>query len=246
MPNLGPLDAELRVPIDYISLREISEADHQALIQRERLYSGYYEIGLPKDEPEILPDYPDPRLVTYSRDPMRPIFSDTKPNADELTDQLTERTAAGEIVTLAAGLYSPEGIGHLRFEISALINSQTQDTISAANVEPFEVRLKDARLDYADTRRFATIPDHLAALSSLHIPAQSSRSIWFKIHVPLSASGSYAGEVVIKSQDEFVGRFKIILHVVPQLLDQSSHLNPVWLDPWLSDGRIACLPGNGI
>ena len=234
MPNLGPLDAELHLPIDYISLRRSTAADHQAFTERERLYGGFFAVELPPDRPLDEPNYESQLLTTFSRDVMQPIFPHTRPAANDVGHEIRAKTAAGEIATLALGLYSQQGIADLSFEPTALSTAAGRE-IPSSNIELFEVVNKETRLHIYFDKRYALSPDHLRRLEALSITPDTTAAIWLKIHVPSDAAGDYSGMLHIDRGGQLIETINIRLSVISTLLDDSPHLNPLWVDPWLSD-----------
>ncbi|MBU2595338.1 carbohydrate binding domain-containing protein, partial [Patescibacteria group bacterium] len=107
------------LPIDYISLRAISEADFSRFDEKQRELTGYYQINF-KDEPLGSVDYRNKDLVLFSRDLMRPVYKSTVPRPEEINKEVFAFSTLGEIEPANFAIYSGEGIDGLTFVVDDL------------------------------------------------------------------------------------------------------------------------------
>jgi hypothetical protein len=227
MPNcespVSPSDAGLVLPIQYISLRAITDEDYASLADHQRLYRGFYEVPLPLDQPEPAISYGDPELVVFTRDLMRPILPDTKPAAAELGSAISALAARDDMATLNFGLYSEEGIENLNFQAADLSGP---GVIPAGNIKVSKVVYKQRALREYGFRPYAIVPDYLDEASPLSIPQGTSLRIWIKIKVPAgAAAGVYHGSITISKGGEVLKTVQLSLEVLPLTLDPSPHAN---------------------
>jgi hypothetical protein len=87
----------LYFPIDYVSLRKISEDQYHTFNPRQREWKGFYEIKLPPDAPQSWITSSNRGIIVFSLDPMQPVYQHTIPQPDEVNISIEAFSALGEI-----------------------------------------------------------------------------------------------------------------------------------------------------
>ena len=231
--NRRPADDSLTLPIDYISLRVISQEELDFLTTRQRVHRGFYEVPLPSDEPSPPVSYQNPEMTIFTRDLMQPVYQNTKPALSEITNNLSTSSAQGEIATLNFAIYSETGVNNLSFNVSNLTNAATSDVIPSNNISLSKViyDIKRVRACCAE-KGYAVLPDHLEDASSLSVNPNTSERLWLKIQLPNAVSGTYAGTVQILNNGTPAQTVNVSVNAIPVRLDHSSNMNPVYHDPY--------------
>jgi parallel beta-helix repeat protein len=228
----------MQLPIDYISLRKITDDEYEALIERQLELRRFYEANLPTDAPAS-PSYGDPNLVVFCRDIMRPVYRHTKPDPNEPND-VNSFGCWGETEAISFSLYSENGANDINVTVSALTNaSDSNYTIDANDMSVYGVIYDEARLSYAfwssQLKSYALIPDRLEQFATLSVDPNTSERIWVKIRVPEEAdgfpAGLYEGQVTIARPNEPNTTIDIDFMIYDVTLDRPEHLNPVYSDP---------------
>jgi hypothetical protein len=228
------------LPIDYVSLRKITEEEYTALFNKQREARGFYEAELPADEstgPPI-PKYSD--LTLFSRDIMRPVYRHTKPKKEEIiSDPIEAFSCWGEVEPISFSIYSKDGIENVSVEVLAL-NGPDSSSIPAENISVYRVIYDETRLMYWSryNNSYALYPDRLEEFDTLSIKAGTSERIWIKVEVPDESpsltAGTYTGTITINGVAE-PPEIDINLEIYDITLDNSAHNNNQWDSPqWFS------------
>jgi hypothetical protein len=225
---------DLPFPIDYVSLKSISHEDYLKINEMQREMLGFYQGNIPKDEPSSPVIYPDPRLVTFTRDIMMPVYNSTKPKQEELTEKISGFSTLGEIEPLSFGIYSETGIGNLNFVVSDLVMGGYN--IPKDSIKIFEVVEAESWANvYTSINYLSYIsqPDRIEEISSFGVGKNSSKRVWIKIHVPGDIpSGVYTGAIDIKQGNNSLKSIGIDFTVYAIKLDEPKSLNSVYTDPY--------------
>ena len=231
---------DAHVPIDYVSLRKITEEQYKSLVDRQREARAIYAVELPSDSPAD-PNYDDPNLVVFTRDIMHPVYRHTKPSINEVDQDITGFSCWGDVEPLSFSLYSESGVNDLSITVSNLVNnSNSSDIISSNNISVYRVVYDEARLGYyshcSNQQGYALLPDRLEDTNSLSIDANSSESIWIKVKIPNQneglEAGLYEGTVTISGYGSSNVVIPIKLTIYDITLDSAKHSNPVHHDPY--------------
>lgn len=237
MPNEGPDDETLRIPIDYISLRKITDEESRMLSDKNRDLLGFYKVEMPADQPAMPVDYTSGDLVVFTRDIMKPVYPRTKPAEDEIDREMNAVSAPGEIEPISFALYSRNGINDLSFEVSDLTCAEKKTAISKENIYIFKVICGEKRVNSYSSNRprgYGVIPDRLEIVDDLDIAPDTSERIWLKVHIPENtAGGIYIGSVGVKKNGAPYKSVPLKLDVLDIPLDLPENLNIVYSDPYL-------------
>ncbi len=226
MPDVIAEDAALQLPLDYITLRAITQEEYGAFFGEARGRQGYYEVPLPADQSGET--FTEPYVV-FKRDEMAAVSPRTQPSRAELVDRLSTFTAPGEIEPLSVALYSHGGVSNLSFTLSDL-QSAEGGTIPASALSLRRVMYDEKLAREYPKRGYALMPDRLEPFDTLSLAARTTALLWLHVHVPSDAApGTYRGEVRVSD-----GRvLPLRLTVLPLTLDHSRAVNAVYHDPFL-------------
>jgi len=223
------------IPIDYISLRTISDEEYADWCEVQRSSKGFYEAELPDDSPEN-PNYGDPCMVIFVRDVMRPVYQHTQPDPCEIDQDVEGFGTWGEIEPLSFSIYSLNGISDLSFTVSNLEHKTEDACIPAVNISLYQVVYAERRLGYNDLRTFALVPDRLEEFTTLSIDRNSSKRIWLKVQVPYEdedlPAGLYEGNVTIKKDGVTQNTVKVKFTIYDITLAWPDCVNAVYSDPF--------------
>jgi hypothetical protein len=238
-----PQDSSCYLPIDYITLASITQSQCDQMDQKQRLLNGFTQVDLRPDQPVSPPTYSD--LTIFTRDPMKPIYSFTKPFTSEITTDISSFTAKGEVEPLNFAIYSQSGIENLSFQLSDLTNAQSSSVIAASQLSLWHVVCDNKRLTpYTYKNRYANIPDRLEPASLMNVNTDTSERLWLKVAVPANAqAGIYRGHVNIFQNGTLRQTLNLSLNVLPFNLQAPENLNPVIRDPY---GTIICSDSNEV
>ncbi len=229
---------DAQVPLDYVSLRKISDEEYWAFVNKQREARGFYKVELPADVPISPPDYND--LTVYVRDMMKPVYKHTKPAASEIISDINAVSAWGLVEPVSLAIYSQNGIDNLTVEVSDLIHSQDANSvIPKEDISVSRVIYSETRLGYysaADSRvSYALMPDYLKEFTTLSIDPNSSERVWISIKVPQASAnlsgGLYEGTITIKQNGNVLKNIQLDLDVLNVTLDKSEHMNTAYHDP---------------
>ena len=236
-------DNTAALPIDYIGLRKISDAEYEQLTHKQRAFRDFYEVALPADAPQVPITYDN--LTVFSRDIMRPIYLHTNPENSEIVGSgggqksaVTGFGAWGLTEAVSFGIYSEGGIANLTFVTSALDHESVSGAnIPAENIKLYEVLNHETRQSNFPEKGYALAPDRLMPLTALSLDADTSKRVWIKIRVPDKGPqlpyGLYEGTVTIMQGVNPLKVIPIQFYVYDIELDLSTHSNPLWTDaPW--------------
>lgn len=225
------------IPVDYISLRKISDDEYESLVNKQKEKNNFYEAELPPDAPSE-PNYSDPNLTVFVRDIMRPVYKHTKPGPNE-PNSVTAFSCWGEVEPLSFSIYSENGANDITVEVSNLAHIDG-NTIDGNEISIYQVICDDARLRYVHgnvySKSYAMVPDHLEMFDTLSVDANSSESILLKVQVPEEdenlPAGLYKGQITISRPNEPNIYIPIDFTVYDIVLDKPAHLSPVYFDPY--------------
>lgn len=230
MPNLGPEDAQLALPIEYISLRAINDRDYASLAEHQWRYRYFYPASMKADRPFPQINYEDHQLTVFSRDLMRPIFPYTQPKETEVASSISALAARDDIATLNFGLFSQDGINGLTFAASDLIESGSGQHLDAASVSISKI-VYTKHITWASA--YATLPDYLDDASPMDIAPQTSPRVWIKVNIGSSAAaGTYRGNITISRLGVTLKNVQLAIEVLPLTLDSAAHANIVYGYPY--------------
>lgn len=223
------------MPIDYISLRKITQDKYETLTERQRDLNHFLEAELPADEPND-PNYADPNLTVFVRDPMRPVYLHTKPGPNEVDANIVGFSTWDQIEPLTFAIYSLNGVDDLTMTVSDLthISDDSNSVIDDADISISHVVYDEVR-DLWDIG-YALYPERLEEFETLSVDPNTSERFCLKIDVPdkdegLSA-GIYEGQVTIESDTEPNKTVDIEFDVLDFELTDANHLNVVMYDPF--------------
>ena len=227
-------NTDVNLPIDYVSLRKISQVEYEDLTDKQRAARGFYEAELPEDAPAE-PNYTDSNITVFTRDIMRPVYRYTMPRADEVDANITGFSAWGETEPVSFSIYSENSVNDLTITVSDLTHADSY-TISSSDISIYHVIYDETRFNYtASPKCYALVPDRLEEFGTLSVEPDTSESIWLKIKVPDSndgkPSGLYHGNVTIARTGESNVNVPIDFDVYDITLDGPNHINLVH-DPY--------------
>lgn len=234
MPALVGADDTLTVPMDYVALQTISDADAQAFTLKQRDLLGFYQTTQPTNRTACATCNAD--LTAFAKDGMDAIYEDTIPLSTEVDKPLAAYTALGEIEPLNLGLYSKNGIQNLSIQITDLVAAQNGGgtaTIQSSAVETFALAYGDTTLNpYGFSKAYSRLPDRLVPLTTLNLAQNTSQQVWIKVHVPTDAQGGvYHGSVNIIKDGSTYKQVPINLSVLPIHLSDSPAINTGYHEP---------------
>jgi hypothetical protein len=225
------------LPIDYISLHAISQGEYLDFADNQRKLRGFYEVNLPADAPVPDVNYADPNLTVFVRDFMHPVYTYTKPGANE-PNSISIYTALGEYEGATFSIYSENGVENLTFEVADLNHTSPGDdsNIPTENISVYKVVYDDIRL-YRVNRNidsYALMGDRLEEVTgSISVDANTSQRFMFKAEVPSNINGGlYTGQISIKQNGSLQETIAVDVNVLPLVLDLSETKNPTCHDPY--------------
>ncbi|MFC1677795.1 right-handed parallel beta-helix repeat-containing protein [Planctomycetota bacterium] len=227
---------DANIPIDYVSLRKITQAEYDNLVNKQRAVRGFDEVDLPADAPND-PNYDDPNITIFVRDIMHPVYKHTQPEVNE-PNSITAFSVWGQVEPACFSMYSENGVSDLTITVSDLTHStDSNSVISEPNITLYHVIYDESRLNYIYVpKTYALLPDYLKEFTTLSVEPNTSETIWLKIRVPdqndgLSA-GLYEGQVNIQRAGEPNVTAAIDFTVYNITLNNSRHSNTVYHDPY--------------
>jgi len=224
------------IPIDYVSLKKITQAEYEALTDKQREVAGFYEVDLPWDAPAD-PCYSDPCLVTFVRDTMRPVYRHTKPKTNEVGQDIVGFSCWGEVEPVSFSIYSELGIENLTVAVSDLVHSESNESIDGNDVSIYKVVYDESRFTYTGRGPYGLIPDRLEEFASFSIDPNTSQRIWLKVDVPKESEGLsgglYEGSVSIKKDGGTQKTVNIKFTVYDVTLEQSETIHYVYHGPFI-------------
>ncbi|MHC4477087.1 MAG: right-handed parallel beta-helix repeat-containing protein, partial [Planctomycetota bacterium] len=227
----------LLIPVDYISLRKITQTECEQLTGKQRAMRGFFEAELPSDAPSPAATYDDPNLVVFSRDIMRPVYKHTKPGPNEPNDA-NGFGCWGETEALSFSIYSENGVNDLTLTVSNLTYANDSNySIDGNDILMSEVVYDEKRLEDYLVKSFGLLPDRLEEFASLSVDPCSSKRIWLNIRVPDEdeglPGGVYEGQVTIQRTADPNVIVPIDFKVYDITLDGPGFTNPVLYDPYV-------------
>ncbi len=221
------------VPINYISLRVITQEDYEALTNKQKDMMGFYEIEMPTNNPSN-PNYTDPNLTVFVRDIMHPVYKTTKPEVNE-PKSISTFGAWDEVEPVCFSIYSVNGVNDLTITVSNLTNGDSN--ISNSNVTAYQVIHSEKRLDCRPSiLDYSLLPDYIAEFNNLSVEPNTSETVWLKINIPdvnagLSA-GLYTGQITIARPGKPNVYVPIDINVYDITLDEPNSTNPICSGTW--------------
>jgi len=233
MPNESNEDSIL-LPIDYISLRAITEEEYQVYKEYQRRLQGFYEV-LPDVNTDKPASVTNPELVVYSKDTMAPIYKETKPLSVDITDKISTIAANGEVESLSFAFYSKNGAEISSINVTDLYNDYDDEKISSENITIYNVIRDKKRIYPYPSKGFREIGDRLEKFTPTKVQPDTSEQVWLKCKVPSQLTpGIYHGFIEICTATNLRKDIELELMVFPvKLTDQSETLNPVYFNPYL-------------
>ncbi len=239
------------LPIDYVSLRKITQTEYESFANNQRTSEGFYFVEMPDDKPMVPCEYADPNITIFVRDIMRPVYGQTKPELNE-PNGITAFSAWGEVEPASFAMYSKSGMENITISASNLINEQdTNDFIDSNDIQLYRVvydmcRLTNSKIfscyvqpnDYKliPEKSCSWLPDRLEGFGTLSLAPDTSQRIWLKIHVPKQDAnlqpGLYKGSIIIKENENIRKIVPIELTIYDFSLERPGNLNPVYHDPF--------------
>lgn len=225
------------VPISSVTLRAITEDESKKLQAMLIDMNGFERVALPVDAPSTKVEYPDPDFVTFVRDPMRPVNKNTRPGLEEANvSDINVSSAPGEIEPVSVSIYSEAGIEGLTFSASDLI-SEEGGVVPAKDIVFKKAVYNERRLspymNEPESKAFNLLQDYLDGFETISVAAGESESVWVKIRVPENATaGEYKGVLYIKSGEDEVKRFNLVLDVLPMKLELPANINILYSSPY--------------
>ncbi|MBN3041292.1 MAG: hypothetical protein JW867_09185 [Candidatus Omnitrophica bacterium] len=193
-----------------------------------------YEHTKPRFEDFILVMSNEPILEAG---PSQNTFSALKGIQPQAIKSMTAISARGEIEPLSFVIYSEKGLEGLNFEASELVNPSKNSSITDIDIYHI-VYDKKRHLPRPNSliyfEAYALVPDHLQPLSTLSIPAGTSKRIWLKVNIPKDiAAGDYTGEVLIRDRfGQLLDALPMKLTVLDFELEPCPYINYVYHDPY--------------
>ncbi len=234
-------DADANMPIDYVSLRKISESECEELYEKKKDVWQFYEVEMPANNP-ISTSYDDPNIVVFSRDIMRPVYKHTKPLEEEIIDDsngaVTGFSCWSEIEPLSFSIYSENGINVTDVTVSNLeYVGDANDFIDGNDISIYHVVYDETRLHYiSKPTPYALNPDRIEGFDGLQIDPNTSERIWLKVRVPGAdenlPAGLYEGNATIHISGCSDIAVPIEFDVYDITLDLPAQINPVYRDPY--------------
>jgi parallel beta-helix repeat protein len=226
------------IPINYVSLRAITQEEYEAFANKQRAMRGFYEIEMPANNPDN-PSYADPSLTVFVRDIMHPVYQHTKPDVNE-PNNISTFSAWGEIEPACFSIYSEKGLADLKITVSDLTHGGS--VITNSNITAYHVVYDEKRLgDTQGIRSYSLLQDRIEEFNSLSIEPNTSESVWLKIHIPDEANGLagglYQGQVTIERNDGEPNYVPIEVYIYDITLSSPARTYPVFMDNYLSDDR---------
>ena len=223
------LPKEVIMPIDYISLKQVSDDEARTSIIKDRQMVGGQKIIMPtQSAPES--SYKTKNLAVFSRDMVETIYPYSKPKEAEDTSDINLISTIGETEAVNLGIYSFGGQSNLSLSAGDLINEQGEK-ISKEAVK-FSKTVFNERM--VRTKSIADLPDYIEPLSTFSIPANSTAALWLKIYLPqMPLIGVYSGDLnVLDQSGKILKSVKIKLEVVPITLSKSKAVHSIYYDPY--------------
>jgi len=228
---------ENNIPIDYVSLRVITDDEYEAIADKQREAGNFFEAELPSDAPAE-PNYSDPNLTVFVRDIMRPVYRHTKPGPNE-PNSITGFSCWGEVEPASFAIYSENGINDLTVTVSNLTHADS-NSIDGNDISIYHVIYDDKLLtvfgNIGRSKGYALVPDRLEEFTELSVEPNTSERVWLKIEVPDEdanlPAGLYQGNAYVKKTGETLKTVPIEFTVYDITLDGPNHITPVWGDPF--------------
>lgn len=224
------------LPIAFVELRAINEEAYRWQLAPKRATIAYVPNPLDyssEDLDESLTTDAGEDVFVFTRDIMRPVYKNTRPEPDESSEHLTAGGTLGEVKAVNLAFYSKTGIRGLSVAVGDLKNKAQRAVIPGGAVSVFRVVCDERRLSANTYSAYGLLPDRLEPFETVEVKAGESERIWFKIAIPEDAvGGDYNGTIVIGKDGQRLKDITVTLKVVPILLEPPYHLNPVYVDPF--------------
>jgi hypothetical protein len=227
-------------PINYVSLRTITQAQYDAFTKSQRDAKGFIEVE-PADSPASISSYSG--LAVFVRDVMNPVYRQTIPAESEVisgTSQISLRSAWGLTEPVTLGIYSPADVSGVTFSVSDLHrqNGTPAEKVDASRISVFRTIYDYSRLEPGPwTCNYASVPVRLEPLAGgLSVAAGTSQGIWLEVQLPPKSSGLpaglYTGTITIRQGGSDKGVIALEIDVTAAELAHSEHTNPMYWDPY--------------
>lgn len=225
-----------QLPIDYVSLRKITQAEYEALADKQRERRNFHPVDLPIDVPSPPVDYSDPNITVFARDIMHPVYKDTKPGPNEIDANIVGFSVRGQTEPLSFSIYSENGVDDLTVTVSNLIQADSNYVIDGNDIGIYHVVYDETRLGWYAPTGYALLGDRIEEFSTLSVGPNTSERIWLKTRVPDAndglASGLYEGNVCIKKNGSTKKTVPVKFTIYDIILDMPENINPVYHDPF--------------
>lgn len=230
------------LPVDYVTLRAITDTEYQTLVARQRDARGFFR-ATPVDRPSQQPAYVDPTV--FIRDAMQPVYTTTRPAASEIVTAAAPRTvtvksAWGLIEPVNIGVYSSSGATGINISVTDLVRQGGSEAIDSGNITLWKCVNDDQRLSTGSLRNdFAFVPTRLEPVTgSASVGSGTSQGFWLRLRLPSAAAGLpaglYSGTVTVSRNAGVLATINLNVEVISAALAHSAHTNPVYWDPFSS------------
>lgn len=157
-------------------------------------------------------------LVLFSRDPERPVYPTSRPEAGERVASLDSFAARGQGESLQFSLWPLRDLDGIVLEVGTL-NSPDGSALPASAVDVRQVRYMpfiDPKESHPGKLVYSIEPYVLDHQRPLDLPAGTAWRFWIRITVPEDQpSGTYSGTIHIRSKEGELGALALNLEVLP-------------------------------
>ena len=185
---------------------------------------GWKEVGyFVETAPEPIPNQVDriSGFIPFRRNYMEPIYTNSRPKKDEITDSFRVTLAKGEYEPFILALYALKNLDNIKVKLHNIRSKDAEISNDQIEVRRIEYRAVLPKGRRRGAKRYKLIPSLLKLASSADLKKGKTTAFWITVHaLKKDVPGNYKGRIVISRNGKTIRTLKLDVIILPFVLEE--------------------------
>jgi hypothetical protein len=160
-------------------------------------------------------------LISYTRNYMDPIYMESRPQDEEISDVFRVTLARGEYEPFIVSLYGLKDLDNISIKIENVRAGKDEILMNQFEVRKIESRAVLPKGRKIGAKRYQLIPSLLRITNSSDLKRGQTTAFWITVHaLKENVPGNYEGQIVISNRGKAIRNLKLEIRVLPFVLEE--------------------------
>ncbi len=160
-------------------------------------------------------------VIPFTKNYMEPIFTNSRPHKNEITDTFHVTLARGEYEPFLVCLYALRDQANIHIEIGGVKSKYGEISPSQFEIRKIEYRAVLPKGQRKKDKRYKLIPSLLRLASSTNLRKGKTSAFWITVYASKkNAPGVYYGKIIVSKNGKKLRSLKIKIRILPFELEE--------------------------